>query len=69
MGLCLLCPITSKPKGYLHEVPINGLDLPSVVLSDQVKSFDWRDRKALFITKASPAVMKEVIENVAALIG
>lgn len=68
-GLCVLCPITSQPKGYVQEVPIDGLDKVSVVLCDQVKSFDWRTRNAAFIAKAPEALVAEVVEYVAALIG
>jgi len=43
--LALLCPITSQIKGYPFEVPIpDGLPVSGVILSDQVKSLDWRAR-------------------------
>lgn len=45
IGLMLCCPMTTKAKGYPFEVPIAG-EPPSVVLSDQVKSLDWRARGA-----------------------
>jgi len=46
-GLALLCPITSQVKGYPFEVPLpEGLPVSGVVLSDQVKSLDWRVREA-----------------------
>ena len=41
----LCCPMTTKEKGYPFEVPITGTD-GSIVLADQVKSLDWRARKA-----------------------
>ena len=47
VGLALMCPITSRPKGYPFEVVIpEGLPIAGVVLSDQVKSLDWRARRA-----------------------
>jgi mRNA interferase MazF len=45
IGLMLCCPLTTKAKGYPFEVPIAGAD-GSVVLSDQVKSLDWKARRA-----------------------
>ena len=43
VGLLLACPITSQVKGYPFEVAIPpGLKIRGVVLSDQVKSLDWR---------------------------
>ena len=62
IGLCLLCPITSKVKGYQFEVVVSGLiNIKGVVLSDQLKSLDWRIRRAEFIAKASPEMVEEVI--------
>ena len=47
VGLALACPITSQVKGYPFEVPIPpGLEVSGVVLADQVKSLDWKARKA-----------------------
>jgi mRNA interferase MazF len=47
VGLALLCPITSQVKGYPFEVPIPaGLTVSGVILADQVKSLDWRVRRA-----------------------
>ena len=44
-SLMLCCPMTSEAKGYPFEVAIAG-PTPSVALSDQVKSLDWRARRA-----------------------
>lgn len=47
VGLALMCPVTSQVKGYPFEVAIpDGLPVKGVILSDQVKSLDWRARKA-----------------------
>lgn len=44
-GLAIFCPITSQVKGYPFEVPISGKSgIKGVVLSDQLKSFDWSKR-------------------------
>ena len=44
-SLMLGCPMTTQIKSYPFEVPI-AAGGPSVVLSDQIKSVDWRARKA-----------------------
>ena len=47
-GLSILCPITSRIKGYPFEVAIpTECDLQGVILSDQVKNLDWRIRDAV----------------------
>lgn len=48
--LCVLCPITSKVKGYPFEVGISdGGRITGVVLSDQIKSLDWSQRGSEFV--------------------
>jgi mRNA-degrading endonuclease toxin of MazEF toxin-antitoxin module len=45
VGLALLCPITNQVKGYPFEVVLpSGGPVTGVILSDQVKSLDWRAR-------------------------
>ena len=44
VGLSLLCPITNQMKGYPFEVSIpSGHEVEGVILSDQVKSLDWKN--------------------------
>ncbi len=43
VGLALVCPITTKVKGYPFEVILpSGLAVSGVILADQVKSLDWQ---------------------------
>lgn len=70
VGLALLCPITSHKKGYPFEVdlPSKGGDIVGVILADQVKSLDWRVRKARFEEKVQESVITEVIDKLSVLI-
>ena len=67
-GLLLCCPTTTQIKGYPFEVKLAGQP-PSVALADQVKSFDWRARKARKKGRASAAELAEIRAKVHALIG
>ena len=67
-GLMLCCPTTTSIKGYPFEVRLGGTPL-SVALADQIKSFDWRVRKARRKGTASPAELREVRAKARALIG
>lgn len=69
VGLALLCPITSHKKGYPFEVelPKTG-SVHGVVLSDQVKSLDWKVRNAKFEEKLSTWIVTEVIDKISVLI-
>ncbi|MBW4530193.1 MAG: endoribonuclease MazF [Aphanothece saxicola GSE-SYN-MK-01-06B] len=58
VGLALVCLVTPRVKGYPFEVLLpEGSGVVGVVLADQLKSFDWRARKARLIEKASPDVL------------
>jgi mRNA interferase MazF len=59
LGLAVVCPITSKAKGFPFEVHVpNGYSISGAVLSNHIKSVDWRARNAKFIA-AAPAVLLE----------
>lgn len=64
-----MVPITSRIKGYRFEVALpDALGTRGVILSDQVKSFDWRARNAAFEETVPEATLDEVIAKVAALL-
>lgn len=67
-GLLLCCPMTSQVKGYPFEVAISG-KAQGVALADQIKSLDWRVRKAVYKGKAKPAELAEIRARATALIG
>ena len=69
-GLAVLCPITSQVKGYPFEVAMPaGLSFRGVILADQLKSLDWRQRRAEKSGKIPPAILDQVRKRVAALVG
>lgn len=69
VSLMICCPITSKVKGYPYEVKLpDDLDVSGVVLSDQVKSLDWKARKAEFIAKIPDTLLKEVLAKLNTLL-
>lgn len=67
-GLGIFCPITSKVKGYPFEVLLEGKKISGAILSDQVKSLDWRARSVKFVEKSGEGVLKEVVSKVMAII-
>jgi mRNA interferase MazF len=69
VGLALLCPITNQIKGYPFEVAIPaGLDVTGAVLSDQVKSLDWRARRAAWICRLPEGTVTDVLARLATLL-
>jgi|SRR5579871_2769819 len=69
-GLAVMCPITSRVKGYPFEVAIvQSGPIQGVVLSDQLKSLDWRQRKVKRAARVSQMVLEEVRSRIAVLLG
>ena len=68
IGLALFCPITSKVKGYPFEVELELKKIKGSVLSDQIKSLDWRERNIEFIEKIGDKKMEEVIAKIEVII-
>jgi mRNA interferase MazF len=64
-----LCPITSQAKGYPFEVPLpEGLPVAGVVGADQVKSLDWRARRAARISTVPEEVVVQVVRRLQTLL-
>ena len=67
-GLMVCCPMSTKVKGHPFEVVFEMEGVPSAVLSDQVKSLDWKIRKAKKMTVAPTSVMTHVGAKIKALL-
>lgn len=69
VGLALFCPITSEVKGYPFEVLLpDGLGVDGAILSDHIKSLDWRVRKAKRIGRLPDDVLEETVGKIRALV-
>ena len=67
-GLMICCPLSTTVKGYPFEV-LTGVDgQAGVVLSDQVKSLDWKIRRARKKGAVSESVMQDVRGRIKALL-
>ncbi len=68
-GLAIFCPVTSQVKGYPFEVLLpEGMPVAGAILSDQVKSLDWRARKAELICHLPDEITSEVLQKLNALL-
>ena len=68
-GLARFCPITGQVKGYPYEVAIPpGSPVRGVVLSDQIKSLDWRAREVALIGRLPVPVIDLVLAHIRTLI-
>ena len=69
VGLAVFCPVTSKIKGYPFEVILpEKMEISGAVLADQVKSLDWRARKAKKLGSLPYSLLKEVFAKIRPLL-
>jgi len=68
-GLLICCPISTSRRGHLSEVPIDGLEKPSVIASGIIQTLSWQDREAKFIKKVKPDILEAVLQRLLPLIG
>ncbi|MGX3011026.1 type II toxin-antitoxin system PemK/MazF family toxin [Helicobacter sp. 23-1044] len=67
-GLCLAMPITSKAKGYPFEIPLKSKKISGVVLSDHIKSLDFRAREARFCDTIDSATLESALHKLSLLV-
>ena len=61
--------MTTQVKGHPFEVLIpSGFNVTGAVLSDQLKSLDWRARKARFIGTLPADIVNKVLARAALLL-
>jgi len=69
VGFMLCCPITTQVKGYPFEVMIqSNPKVSGVVLADQVKSLDWKARRAKKKGRISETELSEVLQKLRTLV-
>ena len=66
-GLALFMPITSQIKGYPFEVVIETDKVTGAILCDQIRSLDWKARKAKFVTRISSILLEDVLAKLRVL--
>lgn len=67
--LAIVCPITSRIRGWPMEVPLPpGLPISGVVLVDHIKSVDRDARHMEIIGKAPVEVLEEIDARLAPLL-
>ena len=69
VGLASFCPITSNVKGYPFEVVLpEKSKVSGAILADQIKSLDWRVRRAKKVASAPQSVVEEVLAKILTLL-
>lgn len=70
--MALVCPITSRTRGWAWEIelpagllpPKSGVgDVRSFIISDAVRQVDYREREMEFVAVAPVAIVEEVLDK------
>ncbi len=64
----LICPVTSKVRGNVFEVVIEGKNIRRAILSDQIRTMDWSKRNVTFAEQISPSALSHVEAKLLTLI-
>jgi mRNA interferase MazF len=68
-SLIVVVPVTRQIKGYPFEVVLPpGLPVTGAVLSDQIKSVDWRARDARFVCSLPESTVNGILQRAAVLL-
>lgn len=75
-GFALVCPITSNMKPWPFDVripagilpPKAGRNVESALVTDQVKSVDFRDRGCAYVGKAPEEILDDALAKVRAIL-
>ncbi len=66
-GLAVICPMTTKSKGFLFEVSVKGPKGKSFVLADQIRAFDFKERVEKIEGKVSESEINEILARTSVL--
>jgi len=67
-SLALFIPITSKIKGYPFEVLLRDTKTKGAILSDQIKSLDYKARNIAYVESIEKELLDEVLQKIRILI-
>jgi mRNA interferase MazF len=67
--MIMVCPITSRKKGWPFEVELpEQMQVQGVILVDQLKAVDCIARGASFVEKAPDEIIDEVLDRLASIV-
>lgn len=68
VGLAIACPITNTDRNFPFHIAVQSKDLSGFVMSEQVKSIDYKARNVKFFAKVDEEVLNQVLGLVESII-
>ncbi len=67
-GFCIVCPVTSKVKGYPFEVVCTIDNKRAAILVNHMRSVDWKVREISSYTTVPEGAMAEIEKKIIRII-
>jgi mRNA interferase MazF len=65
MGFVFVCPISTTKRKNPFYVPIPDSEkMTGIIMADQLRSLDYRARKAAFISRCPQVILQEVLMHI-----
>jgi len=61
VGLAFACPITNTRRDYPFHVAVESDNITGYIMTEQMKSIDYKARKVKFIEKADHNILSQVL--------
>ena len=68
VGLAIACPITNTDRNFPFHVQLNSDKLTGFIMTEQIKSIDYKVRNVKFIEKVNDEIMDKVLGIVESVI-
>jgi mRNA interferase MazF len=68
VGLAVACPITNTDRNFPFHIAVDSEKLSGFIMTEQIKSIDYKVRKVKFVEKASSEVMNKVLGIVESIV-
>lgn len=61
VGLAIACPITNTDRNFPFHVKVDSKQFTGFIMTEQLKSIDYKVRKVKFVEKVSDEVLDKVL--------
>ncbi len=61
VGLAIACPITNTDRSFPFHVQLNSDKVTGFIMTEQIKSIDYKVRNVKFIEKVNDEIMDKVL--------
>lgn len=68
VGLAIVCPITNTDRNFPFHIAVQSKDLNGFVMSEQIKSIDYKARNVKFVSKVDEEVLNQVLGLVESIV-